>query len=111
MSDEIDPSKQLVPHYLAVRFTESARFLGVETKLFQLNVAVGFFMILMLKMFWWAFLLPIFHFLLKWVTETEPKIREIYIKYQSQGDHYEPWGGIPSQNNKRPIGFGRDESC
>lgn len=109
--DQIDPSKHLVGNYLAVGFTEPSSFMGVETKLFQLNLAIGFFMALMLKLLWWIPLVFIFHFILKWVSKEEPKIREIYIKYQFQGDHYEPWGGIPPFSNKRPIGFGRNESC
>lgn len=112
MSEEkIDPSKQLVPNYLAISFTEPARLMGVETKMFQFNLFIAFFMVLMLKMVWWVLVTAVFHFILKWATTAEPKMREIYIKYQFQGDHYEPWGGISPSNNKRPIGFGRNESC
>lgn len=111
MTDEIDPSKYLVPHHLAVSFTEPARFLGVETKMFQLNAGSAFLMVLMFKMFWWIAVAVVFHFILRWATASEPKMREIYIKYQFQGDRYEPWAGIPPKTNKRPVGFGREEAC
>lgn len=107
----VDPSKELVGQYLAVSFTEPARLLGVEVKMFQFNAFIAFFMVLVLKMLWWIPLAAIFHFILRWVTTEEPKMKDIYLKYQFQGDHYEPWGGIPPIVNKRPIGFGRDEAC
>jgi len=109
--DQVDSSKQLIGNFLAIGFTEPTSFMGVETKLFQLNAFIGFFVILMLKMLWWIPLVFVFHFIFRWATKSDPKIREIYIKYQFQGDHYEPWGGIPPTSNKRPIGFGRNESC
>lgn len=112
MSDnQPDPFKQLIPHRLDGSFTEPSRLLGVETKLFQLNVFIGMIVILMAQFIWWLIAMVVFHFILQWVTKREPRMREIYLKYQFQGDRYEPWGGIPPKNNKRPTGFGRNESC
>lgn len=104
-------TENIISHPLAVSFTEPARLLGVEVKLLVLNLVIGFYMFAFVKILWFPALTFALHFILQWVTAAEPKMREIYIKYQFQGDCYEPWGGLPSSNNKRPIGFGRDESC
>jgi len=98
------PEKDLQDHYLAVSFTEPMRIMGVEIKVFIVNLAIAFFVVVFLKIYVWLAVAAILNFILKAATTDEP---DIYAKYQVQGDFYEAFSCLKAKTNLRPNGFGR----
>ncbi len=99
----------LKSNYLAVSFTEPMKLMGVEVKIFTLNIVLAFFIIGILKIYAWGVVMVLLHFVFKMATTNEPEMRAIYIKYQMQSDSYESFSKITPSSNLRPNGFGRKE--
>lgn len=80
---------------------------GVEPRLFLLNVGVMTVMLVLLNAWYWIILAWMLHQALKALTRSDPAARHIYIRYQQQADHYEPWPESRPRSGLRPQGAGR----
>jgi hypothetical protein len=98
-----DMSSAMVPVAMHVPRTT----LGVERKLFHVNIGLGVLLFSIFKT-WWIFPAPLIgHFVGLFITLRYPALVDIYLKYRRQGDYYRPWGE-PRVCNRRPEGYGRD---
>ena len=50
-------------------------------------------------------------YFLKWLYKKDPLVRQIYIRYDSQSDRYDPWPRSVDSKNMRPIGLDRGNLC
>jgi type IV secretory pathway TrbD component len=90
---------------------EIKRIAGVESRLAILNGTMVAAFVMGLGM--WHFIPLGFgaHIFLAWVTKKDAWARQIYIRYVTQADRYDPWPHAVQNKNKRPEGFGRGMLC
>lgn len=90
---------------------EVKRIGGVESKLAILNGTFVTAFVMGLGM--WQ-LIPLgvaTHFFLAYITKKDPYTRQIYMRYVTQADKYDPWPHAVQKKNQRPEGFGKGMLC
>lgn len=90
---------------------EIKRIGGVESKLAILNGTFLAAFVMGLGM--WQFI-PVgigTHMFLAWVTKNDAWARQIYMRYVTQADKYDPWPHAIQKKNERPEGFGKGMLC
>lgn len=80
---------------------------GVERNLFILNQTFMLTFVMGLQMMFYIPIGVILHFILVRATKKDPFLRLIYLRYNRQGDRYDPWPHAIQRHNSRPEGFGR----
>jgi type IV secretory pathway TrbD component len=91
--------------------TEPCLILGVEKPFAIVNFTLA--MVIGGELHLWGFLLInlLVHLTLRQVTKRDPFARQIYIRYNLQGDGYEPWIHSRLIQGRRPIGIASGVLC
>ncbi len=84
---------------------------GAERGLTICNGTLAAVFIWQLKLFWWIPIAMAIQYFLKWLYKKDPLVRQIYIRYDSQSDRYDPWPRSVDSKNMRPIGLDRGNLC
>ena len=90
---------------------EIKRIGGVESKLAILNGTLVSAVVMGIGMWQFIPLGVATHLFLAWVTKGDAWARQIYMRYQTQADKYDPWPHAIQNKNARPVGFGRGMLC
>lgn len=51
------------------------------------------------------------HYVLRYLTKSEPNLMLIYMRYRTLGDIYDPWARRNMSQHARPKGFGKGLLC
>ena len=76
--------------------------LGVDDWLLIINVQLALFIMGILRIYDWAWVTVLAHFLLVWVTQSQPRILAVYYRYMFQQDRYDAWSALPLKRGARP---------
>lgn len=79
---------------------------GVEKPFAIVNVTLAIALVGDLHMWAWLPVALVFHGLMQRITQDDPWIRRIYVRYNQQADCYDPWIAPCQQRGKRPDGWG-----
>lgn len=83
---------------------------GIDFKLFYFIWSISLSMVFLYNFVLMLFVAIAAHLFLRWVYKIDEAALEIYLKYRLEGETYDPWPRVDSEN-KRPEGFGRDLLC
>lgn len=64
---------------------------GVEKPLAMMNFVFGFAFGLGERWYWWFIITAIVHIALRYYSRREPQLRDVYMRYLHQSEHYDPW--------------------
>ena len=84
---------------------------GVERPLAIVNATLALVFVADLHFYFYLVVAVGLHLVLRRITRADPFTRKIYIKYNLQGDVYDPWPHARLRRGKRPAGFGRGMLC
>lgn len=84
---------------------------GVEKPFAIVNATMAIALVGDLHLYGWIPLAVLAHLVLRRITQDDPFTRQIYVKYNQQGDRYEPWPHVRGHRGRRPEGFGRVMAC
>ena len=75
--------------------------LAVDDWLLIINVQLALFIMGILRIYDWAGVTVLAHFLLVWVTQAQPRILAVYFRYMFQRDRYDAWSALPLKRGTR----------
>ncbi len=78
---------------------------GVDDWLFIFNAEVTVMMVFILKIFQWAVLAVLLHFVLMMVTKMSPRLMECYFAHLRQANRYWPGESPLQKRGQRPVMF------
>ena len=93
---------------LHISLNEPKLLAGANHHLTIMNGVITFVFVMGPGFLWWIGVAFVIQAVLKWANRKDPALLAIYLKYDKQGDVYEPWIKANQKRNLRPEGFGRN---
>lgn len=102
-----------IPRYTRVYrcLNEVKSLAGAERGLVIANTTIAAATVMGFKSLLWLPVAFAIHVFLVWLYKKDPMSRLIYIRYNSQTDHYDPWPQSGTEVNARPEGFDKGNLC